>query len=179
MPPVLLRNERIVSPWLRLIRLLRPHRFRLLLAIGLALGACLLSLAAPLLIERLLVVASNHQSLLALAIPALVLFTVVAFQALAGTANAWLLGGVALNVVRELRRQLYERLQQMPVAWFDRTPTGAIISRLMDDVAVVQGLASGQTLVTLVDVSTSAAAATWLCSRSWKLSAVILSLIHI
>ena len=110
---------------------------------------------------------------MALIAPALVLLSAVLLQAAAGMGNAWLLGGVALDVVRDLRRRLYERLQQLPVAWFDRTPTGAIMTRLMDDVNVVQGLASGQTLVTLIDVSTAIAAATWLASRSWRLAAVV------
>jgi ABC-type multidrug transport system fused ATPase/permease subunit len=167
------QDERIVSAWLRLLRLLAPHRFRILLAVGLAAAACLFTLAAPLLVKRLLLAAGQEQPLWALAVPALLLSMVVTLQAAASTANAWLLGGVALNVVRELRRRLYERLQQMPVAWFDRTPTGAVMSRVMEDVGVVQGLASSQTLVTLIDVSTAVAAAVWLATRSLRVAAVV------
>jgi ABC-type multidrug transport system fused ATPase/permease subunit len=167
------QDERIVSPWLGLLRLLAPHRFRISLALGLAGMACLFTLAAPLLVKWMLMAAGDEQALLALALPALLLLAVVILQAAASTANAWLLGGVALNIVRELRRRLYERIQQMPVAWFDRTPTGAVMSRVMEDVGVVQGLASSQTLVTLVDVSTAVAAAVWLATRSVSLAAVL------
>jgi subfamily B ATP-binding cassette protein MsbA len=105
--------------------------------------------------------------------PAAMLLTAVALQAAASAANSWLLGGVALDLVRDLRRRLYGQLQRMPLAWFDRTPTGAIMSRLMDDVSVVQGLASGQTLVILMDVATAAAASVWLTSRSWRLAVAL------
>src|SRR5205085_10784204 len=86
------------------------------------------------------------------------------------------LATVALDVVRSLRRQLYEQLQRMPLAWFDGRPTGAIMSRLMEDVSVVQSLTSGQTLITLLDISTAIAAAGWLASRRWKLAAAVICL---
>jgi len=175
--PLAKRNERIVSPWLRLAHLLAPHKTRIFLALGLATLACLFSLAAPLLVEQLLVRAANQHGLAVLVSPALMLLAVVIVQAASSTGNSWLLATVALDVVRGLRRQLYEQLQRMPLAWFDRTPTGAIMSRLMEDVSVVQSLASGQTLVTLLDISTAVAAAAWLVSRSWKLAAVVLCIV--
>src|SRR5205085_10962780 len=159
--PLEKRNERIVSPWLRLARLLAPHRTRILLALALATLACLFSLASPLLVERVLVRAGDRQGIAVLLAPGLMLLVVVFVQAIASTGNSWLLATVALDVVRSLRRQLYEQLQRMPLAWFDRTPTGAIMSRLMEDVSVVQSLTSGQTLITLLDISTAIAAAGW------------------
>jgi ABC-type multidrug transport system fused ATPase/permease subunit len=163
-----------VSPWLRLARLHAPHKTRVLLALSLAVLACLFSLASPLLVEQVLTRAGERHGLAVLLAPALMLLVVVMVQAVASTGNSWLLATVALDVVRSLRRQLYEQLQRMPLAWFDRTPTGAIMSRLTEDVSVVQNLASGQTLVTLLDISTAIAAAGWLASRSWKLAAVVL-----
>jgi subfamily B ATP-binding cassette protein MsbA len=157
-----------------LARLLAPHKTRIFLALGLAALACLFSLASPLLIERVITRAGDRHGLAAVVAPGLMLLAVVVVQAAASTGNSWLLANVALDVVRNLRRQLYEQLQRMPLAWFDRTPTGAIMSRLMEDVSVIQSLTSGQTLVTLLDLSTAIAAVGWLASRSWKLAAVVL-----
>lgn len=173
-PPGLLKaNERIVSSWSRLGQLVAPRRRHLVLAIGLAGGACLLALAGPILLAHLLSAANQRQGLPPLAIPAAVLLAAITLQAAAGAANNWLLGGISLDVVQELRLRLYSRLQQLPLAWFDRTPTGAIMMRLMDDVAAVQGLTSGQTLSTLLDCLTAIAAAGWVASCGWRLSAVL------
>src|SRR4051794_13797933 len=101
-------NERIVSPWHRMARLLAPHRTRILLALGLAALACLFSLASPLLVERVLLRAGARNGLSHLMAPGLMLLAVVIVQAVASNGNAWLLATVALEIVRNLRRQLYE-----------------------------------------------------------------------
>ncbi|MGE3777024.1 MAG: ABC transporter ATP-binding protein, partial [Pirellulaceae bacterium] len=94
-------------------------------------------------------------------------------QAVSSTGNSWLLGTVSLQVVRGLRREIYVRLQSAPMSWFDRTSAGAIMTRIMDDVTVVQGVASGQTLVLLLDLSTAAAATAWVLSCSWRMGIVL------
>src|SRR5881409_3093364 len=110
MPPVLLQtNKRIVSPWFRLAQLAAPYRWQIGLAVSLAGAACLSGLAAPLLIERLLVTAGTGEEWVVLAVPAAVLLLVVAMQNVASSANAWLLAGVALDLVRDLRRAARER----------------------------------------------------------------------
>jgi ABC-type multidrug transport system fused ATPase/permease subunit len=134
-------------------------------------------MAGPVLVERLLRVANQDQGYATLLAPSLLLLAAAAMQAVAAAANGWLLGSISVDVVRDLRRKLYERLQQMPVAWFDRTPTGAIMTRLMDDVAVVQALASGQALTTLLDVLTALAAATWIVSCGWRLACLLAAIV--
>jgi ATP-binding cassette subfamily B protein len=161
--------------WLWLI--LRPHRSRSLLAGGLAVAGCFFALANPFLVQRILVTAGQSQNAAALTVLCTSLLAVTLLHAIASTANTWLLGKLALNVVRDLRLHLYERLQQMPLAWFDRTSTGAIISRLMDDVVSIQSIASGQTLVTLIDLCIALGAGIWLCTRSWKIAAVVFTLV--
>jgi subfamily B ATP-binding cassette protein MsbA len=168
-----------VSAWLRLARLLKPHSLHVCLAVCLAIAACALALAAPLVVQWLLTTAAGRNSQFAIILPTGALLAVVAAQALAGTANAWLLGSTALKIVQSLRHSLYQRLQQMPLAWLDRTPTGTIMSRLMDDVSVVQGLASSQTLVALIDLATAVAAATWLAGRSLRLALVVAAIMPI
>jgi subfamily B ATP-binding cassette protein MsbA len=166
-----------VSPWLRLWRLVAPYRLRLVLAGAFAATACLLSLASPLLIERLIRHADNGESLRMFAAPIAMLLAAVLLYASATCINSLLLGRVGLEVVRDLRSLLYSRLQKLPIAWFDRTPTGAVISRVMDDVAVVQGLVSGQTMAILIDVGTAAGVMVWIGLHSWRLLAVVLVLL--
>jgi ABC-type multidrug transport system fused ATPase/permease subunit len=86
---------------------------------------------------------------------------------------------VGLAVVRDLRHHLYVRLQQLGLSYYDRTPAGAIMARLMDDVAAVQNLITAQTLTILADLGTSLFVAAWLFSQSLRLGAVLAAIVPI
>src|SRR5207248_1750612 len=47
------------------------------------------------------------------------------------------------------------RLQRVGLSYYDKTPAGAIISRMMDDVAAVQSLVTVQTVQILTDLGTA------------------------
>jgi len=48
--------------------------------------------------------------------------------------KGWLMAGVSQRVVRELRRTLFEKLQKLPVSFFDRHTHGELMSRLANDI---------------------------------------------
>jgi subfamily B ATP-binding cassette protein MsbA len=140
--------------------------------------ACLLSLTLPLVVQGLVdrLAAGEPVSLPLLGL-GLGLFFVA--QAVVGLGNTLVLGRVSLNVVRDLRRRLYARLQEVGVAYYDRTPAGAILSRLMDDVAEVQALVSGQSVTILIDLGTAILVGFLLAWRSLLLFLVALTLIPV
>ena len=85
-----------------------------------------------------------------------------------------MVGHVGQQLVRELRHQLYERLQQLSLSYYDKTPTGSIISRMMDDVGAIQIFVTGQTFTILTDLGTTLAISILLVSRNWRLALVVL-----
>jgi subfamily B ATP-binding cassette protein MsbA len=144
-----------VNPTRRLLQLIAPYRARVVLALALAVLACLLNLPIPLLIQAMVDRAATGGGGHLLPPFALALFGVFAAHAMVGVASVHTLGPVGLGVVRDLRHALYARLQRLGLPFYDRTSTGAIISRLMDDVAVIQSLITGQSLVILTDLGTT------------------------
>src|SRR5690606_8062609 len=72
---------------------------------------------------------------------------------------------------------IYERLQRLGLAYYDRTPTGAIISRMMDDVGAIQGFVSGQTVTILTDLGTTVAVGGVLAWQDWRLALVALAFV--
>jgi ATP-binding cassette, subfamily B, bacterial MsbA len=139
----------------RLCDLLTPYRGRLAAAFGLAALACLLNLPTPLLIQGLVDHAAAAEPARALPFYVLGLLAVFAAQAGIGLGNSYLIGRVGLQVVRELRHRLYARLQRVGLSYYDKTPAGAILSRLMDDVSAVQALITSQSLTILTDLGTA------------------------
>lgn len=153
---------------------LAPYRVQVALAFALTGLACLLNLPVPLLIQGLIdqVVAGGRWW----ALPAYAagLFAVFAAQAGFSLVNSLVIGRVGQGVVRDLRHRLYERLQRLELAYYDKTPTGAIISRLMDDVGAIQVFVTGQTVTILTDLGTAVAISTLMLARGGRLAAVIL-----
>jgi subfamily B ATP-binding cassette protein MsbA len=167
--------EQSVSLFHRLSSLLEPYRKRVLLAFVLALAACALNLPVPVLIQGLVDNIAKGGSAPAYAAAALA--AVFLLQALVGLGNTCTMGGVGLDVVRDLRHQLYARLQRAGLSFYDRTSAGAILSRLMDDVAAVQALISTQSLAILVDLGTAVLVAGLLAWHSLPLFAVAVVLL--
>jgi len=165
-----------VSAFNRIIVLLRPHHRRLSLAILLTLSACLLSFPVPPLM-RTLVDDALPAGATVVAAYALALLAVYALQASVSLAATGVTGEVGLAVVRDLRHRLYARLQRLSLAYYDRTPPGAIISRLMDDVTAVQSVITTQTLAVLADLGTALVLGGWLLMQSPRLFLVMLTVL--
>jgi ATP-binding cassette subfamily B protein len=56
------------------------------------------------------------------------------FDGALGIAQTWLASTIGSRIVLSLRIRLFEHIQQMPLAFFTRTQTGALVSRLNSDV---------------------------------------------
>ena len=55
----------------------------------------------------------------------------------------YLLEKVGQSVIRDLRNILYTHIQSLPLSFFQKKPTGELISRIISDVALIQGAVSG------------------------------------
>ena len=152
---------------------LAPYRGRMILAMGLTALACLFNLPVPLLVQALVdrVVTQGHWGFLP--VYAALLFVVFAAQAALSWATSLAVGKIGQGVVRDLRHLLYERLQQLGMDYFDKTPSGAIISRVMDDVGAIQVFVTSQTFSIVTDLGTTLAIAALLLSWDWRLAAVV------
>ncbi len=138
---------------------LAPYRGRMILAMGLTALACLFNLPVPLLVQALVdrVVTQGHWG--SLPLYAALLFGVFAVQAVLAWSTSLAVGQIGQGVVRDLRHSLYERLQQLGMDYYDQTPSGAIISRVMDDVGAIQVFVTSQTFTIVTDLGTTLAIA--------------------
>ncbi len=55
------------------------------------------------------------------------------FQAI----SAWLMAGVSQRALKSMRKDLFEHLQTMPLSFFDRNPSGELMSRLTNDIEAI------------------------------------------
>ena len=132
----------------RMLVFLRPHRPRMIGAIGLMFITSLLTLATPYLmkvaIDRYITTGD------APGLNRIALLTAAAFIGIyvATAAETYLLSWVGQRVLGDLRSELFHHLQDLPIGYHDTHIIGVTVSRVVNDVAVINDLLS-QGLVTL------------------------------
>ena len=122
----------------RILAFARPHRRALVWFVVLSIIGSLLTVATPVLAGRVvdeITTAGRASTVVALAI----LIAVVAIaDAGFGLAERWQSAKIGEGVILDLRRAVFAHVQRMPVAFFMRTRTGALVSRLNNDVIGAQ-----------------------------------------
>ncbi len=153
---------------------LAPYRTLMVLALLLTTLAALCNLPVPLLVQELIDRVVTRGQWRTLPFYAAGLLLVFAAQAGLVLCNGLLIGRIGQGVVRDLRHSLYDRLQRLSLAYYDKTPSGAILSRLMDDVGAIQIFVTSQTFTILTDLGTTVAISALLLARDWRLALVVL-----
>ncbi len=86
-------------------------------------------------------------------------------------ARTYLVARVEQGVTRDLRNQVYDHLLELDLAFFGRTRTGQIISRITHDVELVRTLVTRELLKLVSSSFELVAAVYFMVAISWKLTA--------
>ena len=124
----------------RLLGELRPHARLLGVALGFILVGAACQALGPYLVSRAIDHDIGAGDGRGLALTLAALFCVYAVGALAQRAQTRRVGHAGQHVLADLRRRLFQRLQHLPLAWFDRRPLGDLMSRLLSDVDTLNQL---------------------------------------
>jgi subfamily B ATP-binding cassette protein MsbA len=93
--------------------------------------------------------------------------------------QVYLMNFVGLRIIADVREKLYNHLQTLSLSFFTKTPTGILISRITNDVTLIQGAVSNAIAGILKDAFTILGLTGVALYQSWKLailSFVIISL---
>ncbi|MBI5585969.1 MAG: lipid A export permease/ATP-binding protein MsbA [Deltaproteobacteria bacterium] len=154
----------------RLLALVKPYWFRLAIAmICMAVVAGTTSLMA-FLVKPVLddIFFQRNLSTLKLLPPFIVLLYIV--KGGFGYGQSYLMSFVGQRIVANLREQLYGHLQKLSLSYFDRTPTGMLMSRIMNDVNQIQGAVSSAVTGILKDLFTILGLIGVIFYRDWQLA---------
>ncbi len=86
--------------------------------------------------------------------------------------QSYLMNYVGQRIVADLREKLYHHLQYLSLSFFTKTPTGILISRLTNDVALIQGAVSSALTSILRDSFTIIALTGVIFYQDWKLACI-------
>lgn len=113
---------------------------------------------------------SDHSFLKLMAILVIVF---VLFRGITNYISAYCLSWVSGNVVMEIRRKVFKQIMYMPVSYFDKNPTGRLLSRVTYDSEMVASSSSGA-LVTIVREGTYLISLfVVMIYTSWQLSLIL------
>lgn len=158
--------------YLRLLKYLKPYRAKLIFAmIFMSLVASANGLTAYIVKPVLDNIFFEKNAAMLKIIP----FGVVVLYLLKGIFDyfqAYLMGFVGQKVITDIRDQIFNALQKQPLSYFDKTPTGTIISRIVNDVTLVQSAVSDAFTAILKDIFTIVGLIFVVFYRDWKLATI-------
>jgi subfamily B ATP-binding cassette protein MsbA len=79
---------------------------------------------------------------------------------------------VGQRIIADIREKLYNHLQTLSLSFFTKTPTGIVISRITNDVTLIQGAVSSATTGIFKDIFTFFGLALVAFLQSWKLAII-------
>ncbi|HEX6569245.1 MAG TPA: ABC transporter ATP-binding protein, partial [Acidimicrobiales bacterium] len=122
----------------RIVDFARPHRRALAVFLALSVLAAVLTVATPVLAGQVVdeIVGGRDQGRVRRLAAVIALIAVL--DAVVGVAARWQSAKIGEGLILDLRRAVFGHVQRMPVAFFTRTRTGALVSRLDNDVIGAQ-----------------------------------------
>ncbi|WP_018635505.1 ABC transporter ATP-binding protein [Parafrankia elaeagni] len=100
-------------------------------------------------------------------------------EALLGLAQRWFSARVGEGLIYEMRSQVFDHVQRQPLAFFARTQTGALITRLNNDVLGAQSAFTNTLSAVLSNILSVGFVLAAMLSLSWQITVVALVLLPV
>ncbi|MFI7134000.1 ABC transporter ATP-binding protein [Nonomuraea sp. NPDC050153] len=167
------------APLGRIIKLFRPYRGRLALVGAIILLSSLVSLASPFLLREVLDVAIPARDAVLLALLALGMIAVAVTTSVLDVVQTLVSTTVGQRVMHDLRIAVYTHLQRMSLAFFTRTRTGEVQSRIANDIGGMQSVVTSTASSLVSNLTTVVATIAAMLALDWRLTVVSLLLMPV
>ncbi|MFG1874674.1 ABC transporter ATP-binding protein [Sphaerisporangium sp. NPDC049003] len=157
----------------------RKHRGMLAWFLVLSVVTAVLAVATPVLAGRVvdaIVNRSPFETILGLAV---LIAGIALLDAGLGLLTRWLSASIGEGLILDLRTAVFDHVQRMPVAFFTRTRTGALVSRLNNDVIGAQRAFSNTLSGVVGNVVTLALTLVVMIGISWQVTLIALVLLPV
>ncbi len=161
----------------RIARLFRPYRGRLSTVLALIALSAGLSMISPFLLREVLdqAIPQGDTRLLTALVGGMIAIS-IATGAL-GVGQTWLSNLVGQRVMHDLRSAVFRHLQRLSLAFFTRTRTGEVQSRIANDIGGVQNVVTSTATSIVSNVTTVVATIAAMFALDWRLAAFSLALL--
>ncbi|MBF4608502.1 ABC transporter ATP-binding protein [Curtobacterium sp. VKM Ac-1393] len=144
-----------------------PYRAKLVVFIVLSVVGAFLAVATPVLAGQVVDVIAARGAVDTIVWLAVVIALVAVADAAASLVTRWYSARIGEGVILDLRTAVFNHVQKMPIAFFTRTRTGALVSRLNNDVIGAQQAFSGTLSGVVTNVVALVLTLVVMLSTSW------------
>ena len=116
----------------------RPYAAQIIFFLVITIVDSLLVVATPLLLQRLIDDGVTPGDKTVVIVLAAIVAGIAVFDAVLSLVLRWYSSRIGEGLIYDMRSQVFDHVQRMPIAFFVRTQTGALISRLNSDVIGAQ-----------------------------------------
>jgi ATP-binding cassette subfamily B multidrug efflux pump len=122
---------------LRLMDYLKPFKLQMALVLVFVVIYTLLGLVGPYLMGRAIDQFISPKQVNGLGEIALLMLLVYLFNNLFQAVANWVMAGVSQRALKLMRKDLFSRLQDLPLSFYDHNPSGELMSRLTNDIDAI------------------------------------------
>jgi len=163
----------------RMFGLFRPYKGRLAVVLVLIVIAAVLASISPFLIRDIFGEALPNDDRALLNELVLGLIAIAVVTQILGVAQTYLSNVIGTRVMHDLRSAVYRHLQRMSLAFFTRTRTGEIQSRIANDIGGIQSVVTSTATSIVSNVVTVVASVVAMFLLSWQLATFSLFLLPV
>ncbi|MER7564855.1 ABC transporter ATP-binding protein [Streptomyces sp. NPDC097941] len=163
----------------RILRLFKPYRAKLAVVGLLVAAASLVTVATPFLLKETLDVAIPQGRTGLLSLLALGMILSAVLTGIFGVLQTLISTTVGQRVMHDLRTAVYGRLQRMSLAFFTRTRTGEVQSRIANDIGGMQATVTSTATSLVSNLTSVIATIVAMIALDWRLTVVSLLLLPV
>jgi len=158
----------------RIAGLFSPYRWSVAGVVAIIVAAAIVGLASPFLLRGVIDVALPDQDVHLLVLLTLGMVGVAAVTSVLGVVQTWVSTQVGQRVMHGLRTGVFAHLQRQSIAFFTRTRTGEVQSRITNDIGGMQNVVTSTATSIASNLTTTVATAVAMVVLSWRLALISL-----
>lgn len=166
---------RSASDLLRLLPYLEPYRTRWIAMIVVALASLAATIAIPLMTKAVIDGPVRHQDQRGLWILGTAALGVGITEAVLWFIRRWLVARATMGVEADIRKDLYARLQVLPMSFHTRWQSGQLLSRIMNDLSSIRRFLSFGLVFLVLNAIQIVVVTGILLAMYWPLGAVVVA----
>ncbi|MFB9495651.1 ABC transporter ATP-binding protein [Saccharothrix mutabilis subsp. capreolus] len=163
----------------RVVGFAGPHRAKLGVFLALTVVSAVLAVSTPVLAGRVVDAIVGGRDVSVVVWLAVAIAGIAIVDAALGLVERWQSARIGEGLIYDLRRAVFEHVQRMPVAFFTRTRTGALVSRLNNDVIGAQRAFTSTLSGVVTNVIQLGLSLGVMFTLSWQVTALALVLLPI
>jgi ATP-binding cassette, subfamily B, bacterial len=158
----------------RIGRLFAPYRWQMAIVTAIIVASSFVNVVSPFLLRAVIDTALPDKNVRLLAFLVAGMVAVAAITSAFGVIQTWISTKVGQQVMHGLRTSVFAHLQRQSIAFFTRTRTGEVQSRITNDIGGMESVVTSTATSIAANLTTAVATAAAMVVLSWRLTLISL-----